>query len=1608
MGMGGKAGAAATKALQGADSSTTTTSSTMASPGEAKSGGGGEDNGKGSSDGGTGGGDQMPKAGSKGGTEDLLHEATQLLKTLRGPMTPKLKVMQLSNVDTVDEERILLDSGATHALRPAQDEGEWMAAERTSEQLADGTTEMFRLKKNTKVLLAAPNTQVSWIIPMSGLSDLDFSLEWRDGLFKLKDDEGREVPVELRNGCPMISRQEGEKIMQWLELFYVHQWRKLAVVKTLLADANMVDLNLLNLETAMTVKMKQEFPGLPDHIMMKLIPYLEMVKAEDFGARLPWNRHKRRRLLKAKKIILHIFSGPDSSYWEKQCGSADTEVLCVDTEGSQPANLHDKNVYGFLAALCASGRVKAIIGGPPCRTVSALRYQGDEGPGVVRNDEHPYGLPDLPPKDAALVEGDTILMFRFLSLMTLCEDVRPADDEVPTAFLMEQPEDPANYRDEADVQQHRYFSMFRTQEWQDFQTRYGLSQFSFDQCTMGHTKRKPTTIGTNLMELAQLDELRGQPEGEAQAAEQFRALPMEQRFQATKSWAAWAPGLKAAIAAGLNRYLRGAGRGLDSVQPQASGSAGASEGDLSSVQPRALRTISQLALESWKTHFLNDHLPARRDCAHCVRAQARSRPHRRVTHPEAYTLSVDLSGKMTSGVDQEHQRARYLMVACYTFPVTADGRPLVDPPGAPKDDQDQPLPSMDLHGGEDPTSHVADQPLPSMDLYGGGGLSSNAGQPSPSMDLYGGEDRGNNAQVPHDGVFDDDEVMMDDGGDLPPRPESSEGLADPADPLAEEPVPPAGPDGPHEEALRGAHNVWHRLVEDATNVAVRNLTFVELVNSRSVKEVLPALARIHAKLQSLGLPLVRLHCDRARELVSAPIRQWTLDRGIITTLTSGSSYRSNGRVEAEVGNTKRAIKTILTANQCPLECWPLCARHIGERRLRCQLQKLGFPTGPMLRFGSKVYALRKSWQERYTHWRDAREEVQIMGPDKFTSLTTTSYYVKSLKTGRFFYTDDVVQIPPDAPLELPGDSHDIYVEERGERSSMPQWPGVPTRRLRGKTAVPAIRSMVNIEGEAWGLNANDPTKDAVLTGVPHQVFQIPEYLKSHLEGDEIGSSGGSSWSLGTDSEQTTASPIASTPTLQSDEEEVGGGEWGEAPNNRDGGSSPVASTTSGVAAIRAFHANVVDYIRDEMNRLDATTEDQALWIGSITEAISLRALLENQLQQFQHEAIKEDHEKLDQEFLVTRTISNAEVWSHLEDWKPSICAEYEQLLHKKQAVKQITRSQLQDLAKQRGLPIELLPGKMVHTRKAGSGAFRSRAVVCGNYQDPGNEEVYAGGADGNQIRAQIRIASSKSWSIYGTDIRVAFLNAPRRDETKITAMEVPTVFRKLGLATQNDVWVIEKALYGLVGSPRDWCLYRDETLPTVAWTRLRHGREVKGSFKKTADENVWRLIEVDVESGENHWSGIMTVYVDDLLVSAEDEAAKAALASIAKIWATSDIEKVEEGGKPLKYCGFEIEAGPQGDGFLISQRMYEKEMVQKWGIEKEIDAPHFRPSEDDENPGEPVQATDIKVAQGMAGALLWLTTRTRPDLAMSVSTVCRLATKNPKRAIEILSGKQTC
>ena len=1489
--MGGKAGAAAAKVLQGADSSTTTTSSSMASPGESKTGGGGDDNGKGSSDGGTG-GDQIPKAGSKGGTEDLLHEATQLLKSLR--LQPKINVMQLAGLDRAEDNWVLIDSGATHALRPAHDLQEWTNAERTVVQLATGETEAFRLKKGTKVLLGHPTQTTSRIVPMGGLTALDFTLQWSGDQCQLRDDEGREFEVRVVQGCPMVSLADGRRILEWLEWYQVHQQRKLAMVRTLLADDTQVDRQRLDLELALTYKLRQLFPHLPDEVMMRVAPHLEMVKTENFESNLPWNRHKRRRLRQAKHVIIHLFSGPDHNYWDQRCANANTEVLCIDTACSTPANLHDRNVFGYLLTLCASGRVRAILGGPPCRTVSALRYQNDDGPGVLRTEEHPYGLPTLSPADAELVIADSVLMFRFWSLLMVAEEMRE-ETEPPTQFFMEQPEDPKRYRSEEDVRQHEYFSVFRTAEWKALAEKYNVVQYHFDQHPLGHPKRKPTCLATNVQEVRHLDGVRGAPSNEAEAGAQFRAMTFDRRCEVSRTWSQWALGLKNAISLAVSQRVQWLERHPD--QPQ---------------QP-AVRTLGSAALESWKTHYLHDHMPSRRDCQQCVRAQARARPHRRVQHPEAFTLSVDLSGKFTPGINQEQKQCKYLLVGVYTFPITRDGVPLASPDGV--EPQDQPLPGLDEFSAED-----------------------------------GAEEGQDLLQEQEDGDVD------------------VEGQGENEDQKAE-------------KTAHGCLLAWQKLVEESMNVTVKNITFVETIESRNSQHVLPAIAKIYSRLRQLCLPVMRLHSDRAREFLAAPLRRWAQNRDIVLTKTAGDDYKANGRCEAELGVTKRAIRTVISAGRFNINLWPLVARHVGERRLRAQLRACGYPVGDLLKFGTQAFVLRKWWQDNHEEWGDTRQPVLVLGPDACSTLTSTNYFVQSIDTGKYFFTADV--ITPDfaateaavlgqnadqpahegaAPRPIGADNA-IYLPERDEVSRPAGMDLQPARRLRGKTKPAMLHRLMRapIEGE------DDPFESLGRVNAPSW----------ERESDD-------SWTL-----ETIPSPDSSL-------DGSGGGEEEEAPNSQCGGSCLTASQEYESFLQKVQH-NLHMLVMDEMAHIDGTADEQAWCMPVLKEMLVQKAEVEEELimiNRGKNEVLAGGNE-----FLVTRTVSNKEVWEDIQNWEPSVRAEYEQLVNQKQAVKQMKKSQLRQLAQERQLPIELLPAKMVHTRKANTGAYRSRAVVCGNYQDVGTEDRYAGGADGCQVRALIRTAALRGWCLAGSDIRVAFLNAPKRDTTKITAMEVPTIFKHLGLADAEDVWIIEKALYGLVSSPRDWGIHRDEVLPTLRWHRDIGGVVFEGRFVHSKDENLWRLVEVNQETGAENWAGLMSVYVDDILVAGETKTVKLAMEAIQSKWALSEVEWAAD--KPLRYCGFEVSMGAAGDGFYVSQSMYEQELLTRWGIEESLQYPAFKVTEEEEHFTGEIDPNDVRTAQLLTGALLWLSTRTRPDLVFGVSAMSRLTTKNPKKAVEI-------
>ena len=80
-----------------------------------------------------------------------------------------------------------------------------------------------------------------------------------------------------------------------------------------------------------------------------------------------------------------------------------------------------------------------------------------------------------------------------------------------------------------------------------------------------------------------------------------------------------------------------------------------------------------------------------------------------------------------------------------------------------------------------------------------------------------------------------------------------------------------------------------------------------------------------------------------------------------------------------------------------------------------------------------------------------------------------------------------------------------------------------------------------------------------------------------------------------------------------------------------------------------------------------------------------------------------------------------------------------------------------------------------------------------------------------------------------------------------------------------EYWLVKKALYGLVTSPRDWCVHRDQKIKDFKW-ETEHTQYM---MERTAQDDVWAIKSL-VEGGEG-WqlAGLCSTYVDDILITGE-------------------------------------------------------------------------------------------------------------------------------------------
>ena len=127
---------------------------------------------------------------------------------------------------------------------------------------------------------------------------------------------------------------------------------------------------------------------------------------------LPWNRRLRKRFESCQSGDPFDFV-PRAGVLEEAPGQLEEVCALLGFAGQ---DLLSDSVISCLAELCESGKVDAVVGGPPCRTVSKLRFRRPGPPPLrARTGAGRFGL-------TGLTDGQReVLWFGLLWLFTLAQ-----------------------------------------------------------------------------------------------------------------------------------------------------------------------------------------------------------------------------------------------------------------------------------------------------------------------------------------------------------------------------------------------------------------------------------------------------------------------------------------------------------------------------------------------------------------------------------------------------------------------------------------------------------------------------------------------------------------------------------------------------------------------------------------------------------------------------------------------------------------------------------------------------------------------------------------------------------------------------------------------------------------------------------------------------------------------------------------------------------------------------------------------------------------------------------------------------------------------------------
>lgn len=262
--------------------------------------------------------------------------------------------------------------------------------------------------------------------------------------------------------------------------------------------------------------------------------------------------------------------------------------------------------------------------------------------------------------------------------------------------------------------------------------------------------------------------------------------------------------------------------------------------------------------------------------------------------------------------------------------------------------------------------------------------------------------------------------------------------------------------------------------------------------------------------------------------------------------------------------------------------------------------------------------------------------------------------------------------------------------------------------------------------------------------------------------------------------------------------------------------------------------------------------------------------------------------------------------------------------------------------------------------------YKSRWVAKGFEQQLGInfEETFASVVKPMSYKAMFAIAAKYDLDIIQLDIMTAFLNAFLKDRIY---MELPD-----GMDQNGDmVALLNRALYGLKQSPREWYLTLKEWLETRGFCHIE------------SDHSVFI-------NSTTHL--VVCVYVDDLLIfgprnSKDIDTLKSEL---------NQRFEMTDLGPVHQFLGMRVERNRVKKTITISQGAYINKVLDRFGMSdcKPVSTPMVSGTQLHKEEILKASPKNLALYQSMVGSLMYAMVETRPDIAYSVSVLSRYAS-NP-------------